>query len=176
MKKLTTYDQFKLDHPAKRHMTQSAFELFKFIRTHSACRSAGQIARLLMSIHNGRTRVSFYDDLQGFDDTIIWNVRAVVAEFFTGLYKDGDFKPVAEWLIDHAGYLDDVSREERDQWCRENLGLLRANFAAILPVPVKSPSALYPPGGKPSWVYEQLSEQQCEFEAFCHSSWKTSTQ
>ena len=109
-------------------MMPSAQLLFSFIKSNRYCSTAGRLARLMMSMHNGRTRVSFWDDMQQFDDTLNPHVIAIVTEFLTGKYKDGDFNPVAHWLIDDCGYLDDVHKEERTEWTRDHKSELKMAY------------------------------------------------
>lgn len=109
-------------------MTPAAQILFSFIKRNSYCGTAGRLARLMMSMHNGRSRVSFWDDMQQFDDTLNKHVITITTEFLTGVYKDGDFNPIAEYLIDQCGYIDDVHREERKEWIAEHICQLREEF------------------------------------------------
>lgn len=97
-------------------MTPTAAKVFKFIQGNAYCSTAGYLARLMMSMHNGDTSVSFYYELKGLDADVTKLVVTLVTEFLTGVYKDGDFNPVAEWLIDVHGFISDEMKKERDEW------------------------------------------------------------
>ena len=115
--------------PTPHQPTDEAKALCVLVREHYFCSSGYRCARLLMSIHNGRTSVNFFHDLNGFDFTVQRLTAAVVQQFLLayslrsqGLpyYEDGDFNEIANWLIDDAGYLDDVAIKDREEWIQHN--------------------------------------------------------
>ena len=142
-------------------MTSSATQLFGFIKKHGFTGSTTRLARILMSMHNQRTRVNFYEDLQGFDPQIQRLVLQVVTEFITGVYRDGDFNPIATYLIDDLGYWDDVSLAERLEWIRAHLPKLKIAFTQLHNLEPHIRDYL----GLPGSIY--TCEHQQAFETYC---------